>query len=99
MKTRTELLTAQSRYDLADLCMRMGIEPAPKGETKAATAGRLIAAMDGDLKSVRQSLGLSCLQALREAVGRKKGELTLPLANPDPDLADALDLLRHFGLA
>ncbi len=101
MKTRTELLTAKNRFELADLCMRMGLEPAGSGEKKAETAARLLEAMDSRPNAVRTARGLYCLAAVREAVGSRRGEITLPLGwlDKDPTLEDALDQLRHFGLA
>ncbi len=101
MKDCAALLAAQSRYDLADLCMRMGLEPAGAKETKADTAARLTAAMEAHPETVRESFGLYCLDALAEAVRHRTGELTLMLSKADkaPELTDALDLLRHFGLA
>ena len=44
MKTRTELLQAQSLRDLTDLCMRFGVEPPGEGERRVEVARRLLAA-------------------------------------------------------
>ena len=101
MKTRVELLAGQSAYELADLCMRMGLPPAAGGERKAETAARVDEAMDRTPDLVRTSIGLDCLDAVREAVGSRRGDITLPLSRLDKDeaLGDALDMLKHFGLA
>lgn len=101
MKERASLLTAQTRYDLADLCMRMGLEPAGPSETKAQTAARLIDAIDGHADLVRHCFGLSCLDALASAMPSPEDDWTLSFdrAGKSVMLEDALNLLLHFGLA
>ena len=102
MKTRTELLQAQSLRDLTDLCMRFGVEPPGEGERRAEVARRLLAAVEENPDLDLHCIGLPLLDRLAEAMeGQRAENMTLPLRHtPETaEVSENLWLLQHLGLA